>query len=160
DDGEGRAPRLWRVRAAETVLANGAIERGLPFANNDRPGVMSAMAGLHYLTRYGVAVGRRVGVATTPGVAYAAATAPGRAGVEVTVIDQRRDAPATDLPRIAGRIEAVLGRRGVEAVQLASGQRIEADALLVSGGHTPTVHLYCQAQGKLRWEEDIQGFVP
>ena len=160
DLGEGHAPRLWRVRAAETVLATGAIERGLPFANNDRPGVMSAMAGLHYLTRYGVAVGRRVVVATNNGLAYEAAAALAQAGAEVTVIDQRADAPATDLPRIAGRIGAVLGRRSVEAVQLASGQRIEADAVLVSGGHTPTVHLYCQAQGRLRWDEGIQGFVP
>ena len=158
--GDGHAPRLWRVRAAETVLATGAIERGLPFANNDRPGIMSAMAGLHYLTRYGVAVGRRIVVATNNGLAYEAAAALSRAGTEVTVIDQRADAPATDLPRITGRIEAVLGRRSVEAVQLASGQRIEADAVLVSGGHTPTVHLYCQAQGKLRWDDGIQGFVP
>ncbi|WP_245424193.1 FAD-dependent oxidoreductase [Methylovirgula sp. 4M-Z18] len=37
DRGEGKAPRLWRVRAAVTILASGAIERGLPFANNDRP---------------------------------------------------------------------------------------------------------------------------
>src|SRR5690606_2931507 len=48
----GRAHQLWRVRAAQTVLATGAIERGLPFADNDRPGVMSAEAGLHYLNRF------------------------------------------------------------------------------------------------------------
>ncbi|WP_205911903.1 hypothetical protein [Rhodobacter sp. SGA-6-6] len=40
------------------------------------------MAGLHYLTRYGVAVGRRVVVATNNGLAYEAATALSRAGVE------------------------------------------------------------------------------
>lgn len=160
DRGEGRAPRLWRVRAAETVLAPGAIERGLPFADNDRPGVMSAAAGLHYLNRYGVAVGRRVVVATNNGLAYETAAALAQAGAEVTVIDARGDAPATGLRRLSDRIKAVLGRKGVEAVQLASGQRIEADAVLVSGGYTPTVHLYCQAQGKLRWDDGIQGFVP
>lgn len=160
DRGDGVAPRLWRVRAQQTVLAVGAIERGLPFANNDRPGVMSAAAGLHYLSRYGVVVGRRVVVATNNGLAYETAEALAGAGAEVTVIDQRADAPATGLRRLTGRVEAVLGRRGVEAVQLASGQRIEADALLVSGGYTPTVHLYCQAQGRLRWDDAIQGFVP
>src|SRR5690606_7344497 len=43
---------------------------------------------------------------------------------------------------------------------LVSGETIEADAVLVSGGYTPTIHLYGQAQGKLRWRDDIQAFVP
>ncbi|MDQ2067910.1 2Fe-2S iron-sulfur cluster-binding protein [Xinfangfangia sp. CPCC 101601] len=158
--GQGDAPRLWRVRAAETLLASGAIERGLPFANNDRPGVMSAMAALQYLRRYGVAVGRRIIVATNNGIAYEAAQALALAGAHVTVIDPRADAPACDLPRRRDRIEAVIGRNGVEAVLLASGEKIAADAVIASGGFTPTVHLYSQAQGKLRFDEAIQGFVP
>ncbi|WP_245424192.1 glycine cleavage T C-terminal barrel domain-containing protein [Methylovirgula sp. 4M-Z18] len=123
---------------------------------------MSAVAGLHYLNRYGVAVGRRVVVATNNGLAYETARALSHAGIEVSVVDLRSDRPAgaEGLRVVAGRIESVLGRRSVEAVQLASGERIEADAVLVSGGHTPTVHLYCQAQGKLRWNDEIQGFVP
>ena len=36
--------RLWRVRAKQVVLATGAIERPLVFADNDRPGVMLASA--------------------------------------------------------------------------------------------------------------------
>ncbi|RWC49824.1 MAG: FAD-binding protein [Mesorhizobium sp.] len=160
--GDGNAPQLWRVRADETVLATGAIERGLPFADNDRPGVMSAEAGLHYLRRYGVVVGRRIVLATNNGLAYETAVALSHAGAEVTVVDMRpdRSTPKRDVPTISSRIEAVLGRGRVEAVKLASGQRIDADAVLVSGGYTPTVHLYGQAQGKLRWRDDIQGFVP
>ncbi|ENN83876.1 sarcosine oxidase alpha subunit (plasmid) [Rhizobium freirei PRF 81] len=160
--GNGRAPRLWRVRATETILATGAIERGLPFANNDRPGVMSAEAGLHYLIRYGVAAGRKVVVATNNGLAYETAAALSQAGIEVTVVDLRSESSPgrQDFRVIQGQIDAVLGRRSVEAVQLASGERLAADVVLVSGGYTPTVHLYCQAQGKLRWENEIQGFVP
>ena len=56
--------RLWRVRAREVVLAQGAVERPLVFDGNDRPGVMLASAGRAYLNRYGAAVGRRVVVAT------------------------------------------------------------------------------------------------
>ena len=37
-----RAPRhrLWKVRAHQVILATGAIERPIAFANNDRPGIM------------------------------------------------------------------------------------------------------------------------
>ena len=35
---------LWRITAKRTVLAAGATERHIPFANNDRPGVMLAGA--------------------------------------------------------------------------------------------------------------------
>ncbi|OYX41035.1 MAG: sarcosine oxidase subunit alpha family protein [Rhodobacterales bacterium 32-67-9] len=159
----GAAPRIWHVRAAETILAAGAIERHLPFANNDLPGVMSAEAGLHYLARFGVAVGRRVVVATTNGTAYDTARALHEAGAEVTLLDLRGRAAAGQHPFriIAGQtIETALGRRQVEAVRLASGERIEADTVLVSGGHTPTVHLYSQAQGKLRWDEGLRAFLP
>ena len=45
----GHAPRerLWKVRAKRVVLAQGAIEKPLVFAGNDRPGVMLAGAGAH-----------------------------------------------------------------------------------------------------------------
>ena len=46
-DGNGAPPprqRLWKVRAAQVILATGAIERPLAFADNDRPGVMLASA--------------------------------------------------------------------------------------------------------------------
>ena len=58
----GHAPReqLWRIRAGEVVLAQGAIERPLVFEGNDVPGVMLASAARTYLFRFGVAVGRSV----------------------------------------------------------------------------------------------------
>ena len=37
--------RMWRVRARQVVLAQGAFERPLVFCNNDRPGVMLASFG-------------------------------------------------------------------------------------------------------------------
>jgi sarcosine oxidase subunit alpha len=44
--GAPKPDRLWRVRPARLLLATGAIERPLPFANNDLPGILSAEAGL------------------------------------------------------------------------------------------------------------------
>ena len=55
--GEGPRQRLWKVRAKEVILATGAIERPIAFANNDRPGVMLAEAVRGYLRRYAVAPG-------------------------------------------------------------------------------------------------------
>ena len=55
--------RLWKVRAHQVILATGAIERPIAFANNDRPGVMLASAARAMVERYGVApgsIGRRL----------------------------------------------------------------------------------------------------
>ena len=91
----GKPDRLWRMRAAKLVLATGAIERPLPFVNNDLPGVMSAEAALVYLRRYGVAVGRKVVVAANNGLARETALALAAAGVETTLVDSRRAASET-----------------------------------------------------------------
>ena len=50
--------RLWKLRARQVVLATGALERPLVFADNDRPGVMLASAARIYVNRFGVAPGR------------------------------------------------------------------------------------------------------
>ena len=49
--------RMWRVRAKQVVLATGAIERPLVFADNDRPGVMLASAVSVYMKRYAAVPG-------------------------------------------------------------------------------------------------------
>src|SRR5207237_4290782 len=56
--------RLWQSRARQVVLATGAHERPLVFANNDRPGILLAGAVRTYLNRYAVAPGRRAVVFT------------------------------------------------------------------------------------------------
>ena len=62
--------RMWQVRAKRVVLATGAIERHMVFANNDRPGIMLASAARTYLNHFGVAVGKKVGVYTANDSAY------------------------------------------------------------------------------------------
>ena len=148
-NGSGGHDRLWRVRPGHTLLATGAIERPLPFANNDLPGILSAEAGLAYLRRFGVVVGRNVVVATNNGLADEVVAALSAEGVEVTTVDYRK----------GEQIVAARGRTRVEAVELGDGRTLNADAVLVSGGFTPTLHLYCQAKGKLRWDEGLQTFL-
>ncbi len=73
--------RLWKVRAKKIIVASGALERPIPFANNDRPGVMLSTSVRGHLTRYGVSPGYRGTVFTNNDDAYRTAIALVRAGV-------------------------------------------------------------------------------
>jgi len=159
---DGTPDTLWRVRPKRIVLATGAIERPLPFANNDLPGVMSADAALAYARRHAVVVGREIVVATNNSSTLEVAAALAAAGAKVTLVDQRPDAASVPgITLLSGRrvVEAT-GSRQVTGVVLDDGTRLSADAVLVSGGWTPTVHLYSQARGKLRWDDAAQTFLP
>ncbi len=160
---ERRAPSpdaLWRIRPKRIVLAAGAIERPLIVPDNDRPGVMSADAALVYLRRTAVLVGKRLVVATNNDSVYMAAEALAEAGAEVEILDARATGSSSKLRVTHGAaIEGVIGARGVEAVRAGGGTH-ECDALLLSGGWTPTVHLYAQARGRLRYDPALAALVP
>ena len=157
----GTPDALWRVRAGEIIVAAGAIERPLVFADNDRPGVMSAEAALVYLKRYGVLVGARIILATNNDAAYRVATTLAAAGAAVTIADTRAKGPVADGIRVirSASISAVHGVKAVEGVMIGA-ERMIADCLLVSGGFSPTVHLYAQNQGKLRFDEETVALRP
>jgi sarcosine oxidase, subunit alpha len=154
---------VWRIRPGRIVLATGAIERPMVFPDNDRPGVMSAEAALAYLRRHHVLVGKRIVVATNNDSAYETARALAAAGAEVTIGDTRQHNSAMDslaMEVLVGvRVDGVDGSEGVRAVKIA-GRRVEADCLVVSGGMTPSVHLFCQARGRLDYDQTIAAFVP
>jgi len=167
--------RLWQVRARRVVLAQGAIERILVFDGNDRPGVMLAGAGRHYLNRHGVAVGRNVGVYTACDSAWHAAFDLRQAGSAVAAIVDLRDAPPKDLvaraaelgiPVLSGHaVVATGGRLRVSSMTVApvsggGSRRIAIDALLMSAGWTPSVHLYSQSRGKVRFDAATGHFLP
>lgn len=146
---DGGADRLWRIRPKTILLATGAIERPLPFANNDLPGILSAEAGLFYLRRHGVAVGRHVVIAGNNGHTQEVASALAAAGSKITIVDYRK----------GQRLASAQGKGRVKAVTLEDGTTVAADAVLTSGGFTPTLHLYCQARGKLRFDDELLTFV-
>jgi sarcosine oxidase, subunit alpha len=151
---------LWRIRPKRIVIAAGAIERPLIVSDNDRPGVMSADAALAYLKLYAVLVGKRIVVATNNDSAYPVAEALADAGATVEIVDARANGPTSQLPVTHGaHVEGVVGARGVEAVRI-GGQMRDCEALLLSGGWSPTVHLYAQARGKLRYDEALAALVP
>ncbi|MEP3047414.1 MAG: sarcosine oxidase subunit alpha family protein [Roseibium sp.] len=171
--------RLWQVRAKEVVIAAGAIERPLVFPENDRPGILLADAGRTYLNRYGVKIGHQIVVATACDTAWQAAFDLVDHGVEVTTIADMREAPPENLIAIAEargiRVEAgcvvtgTMGRKRIKTAllgrlmpsgQVASAGQVECDALLMSGGWTPTVSLYSQSRGKVIWDGDNGAYVP
>ena len=83
--------RLWKVRARSIVLASGAHERPVAYANNDLPGTMLAGAALTYVRRYAVRPGTRAVIFTTNDSAYRTALALRDADVAI-VADRRRPA--------------------------------------------------------------------
>lgn len=159
--------RLWEVQTVEIVLATGALERPVLFEANDLPGVMLADATLNYLRQHRVLCGARPVVVTNNDSAYPVALALAEAGAKVTLVDSRENpvwgakAKAAGIRVIAAmRVARALGRGRVQGVELDDGQRLETDLIAVSGGWTPTVHLYCQAGGKAVWDEARSVLVP
>lgn len=178
-DVDGPRERLWQVRAKHVIIAAGAIERPLVFSNNDRPGIMLAGAARTYLNRYGVTPGQRAVIAGSHDSIYEAARDLADAGVEVAaVLDTRTDpqsaarANARDagLPVRTGTcIVGTRGRLRVSEVMLGAPMpdgsirdagRIPCDCVLMSGGWTPSVHLFSQSRGKLRFDAAAGVFLP
>ena len=172
--------RLWKVRASQVVLATGALERPLVFADNDRPGIMLASAVRTYVNRYGVRPGRRAVVFTNNDSAYRTALDLVRAGIGVSVIDLRAK-PAGSLPaeaRAAGisvlaghAITGTKGRHRIVSAQVrrlnASGDQVEGpvdtipcDLVCVAGGWNPTIHLQSQSRAMPRYDDARALFLP
>ena len=171
--------RLWQVRAKEVVLATGALERPLVFPDNDRPGIMMAEAARIYANRFGVKPGDTAVVFTACDSAYRAALDLKAAGVAIAAVADLRAAPSglwIDRVRKAGidvRTATVVtgtsGRLRIDSVSLAklgadgqpgASEAIACDLLLMSGGFTPSVHLFSQSRGKLVYDEALQAYLP
>ncbi|WP_172328465.1 sarcosine oxidase subunit alpha [Mangrovicoccus sp. HB161399] len=170
--------RLWRMRAKQVVLAQGALEKPLVFHGNDRPGVMLAGSAQTYLNRYGVLVGRRPAIVTSHDSAWYSAFDLADSGAKVqAIIDTRSDVREDLLEGAKSRGIRVLkgytatgtkGRLRVKSVrvnpmqsgQVGAAEEIACDALLMSGGWTPSLHLFSHTQGKLAWDDDRTTFLP
>ncbi|KUF09026.1 sarcosine oxidase subunit alpha family protein [Pseudoponticoccus marisrubri] len=173
----GPRHRLWRIRAGQVVTATGAIERPLSFAGNDVPGVMLASAMRDYLVNYGVAAGDRTVVVTNNDDAYRTAIILKQAGLDVPAILDAREygggALAAEARALGIRVEQgraiakVQGGKRVTGVAIcaqagAGGllEEIPCDAVAMSGGWSPVVHLWSHCGGKLLWDDAQAMFRP
>ena len=178
DDTDKQARQtLWKIRAQQVIVAAGAIERPLVFAGNDAPGVMLASAVNTYLHRYAILAGKNILFFTNNDSAYSAALAAAKFGARVEIADLREDENGYWQQQAARNKITVHFNSGVIGCQKTSGflsvniGRIKNnnvtptiahayDVLAVSGGWTPTVHLFSQARGTLAWSERLGAFVP
>ena len=177
----GPRQRLWKIRANQVVLATGALERPLVFADNDRPGIMLADAARTYVNRFGVRPGNRAVVVTNNDSAYRAAIDAVDGGISVVaIVDLRAKAEgpmallarergieileghgpvATSGDKQVSRIE-VMGLSEDGSAVAGSRRSFDCNLVMMSGGWNPTVHLYSQSGGKLRWDEALATFRP
>ncbi len=170
---------LFRVRAGKVILAQGAIERPLVFNGNDRPGVMLASAAQTYLNRYGVAIGKSVAVFTSHDSAYDVAFDLHDAEVKIVAIVDLRPSVPVELITEAGKRgikiclgAAVTGTQGklkIKAIEICNSypeisqktrKVINCDALIMSGGWTPSLHLFSHSKGSIKWDDSLGAYVP
>ena len=166
---------LWTVRPRHILLASGAIEQGLIFPGNDRPGIMLASAARQYLNRYAVKPGHKVIIATNNDTAYQTVFDLAREQISVSaVVDIRSKVSEALRQRLAdlgaylltgARISNTSGSKGINSVKIEDlegnelGNR-DCDLLAVSGGWAPRVHLLAHARGTLRFDAVSQSFLP
>lgn len=173
--GDGWRECFWTVRPRHVLLATGAIEQGLIFPHNDRPGIMLASAVRRYLNQYAVTPGRQAVVYTNNDSAYQTVFDLARCQIAVSALVDSRESVSDEL---RGRLSDlgtrlfcsahVAGTRGsgaLRGVTVESRQgdrlaRLPCDLLAVSGGWSPRVHLLAHARGSLRFDAGRQCFVP
>ncbi len=167
--------RTWHIRADHTVLATGAFQRHLVFANNDRPGIMLSHAAATYVSQ-GANPFKTAVVVTVDNQGYRDALRLHTAGVAVSaVVDIRETAGGASVEAVkdAG-IRIVSGKTAldtagtptglVSAVTIAKAdgsepESIDADLIAMSGGWTPIVHLATFLGIKPTWVPALAAFV-
>lgn len=163
--GKGVRQTLWRITARRAVLAAGAIERHIPFQNNDRPGIMLAGAMRAYANRWAVSPAQRVAIFTNNDDGHRTALDLAAKGVHIAaVIDPREGVQAQgDYSLITGVVGNAKGRLGLSRIEVATlngSQWIDCGALGVSGGWNPNVHLASHHRGRPIWDAGLQAFLP
>ncbi len=172
----GRAREtLLSVRAKKIIIAAGAIEQPLVFEHNDRPGIMLLSAMQSYLHRFGIVAGKKIVLAGNNDLLYKAASDFAHSGVSIEAIVDSRCEPSAPYKHLGLTVhhgcQVVASKggkslQGVTVTHLNGGDLatksfdIACDALGVSGGMAPTVHLACHAKTPLAYDQSIAAFVP
>ena len=171
--------RLWYIRAKETILSTGSIERPIVFGNNDTPGIFLSAAAKEYMKVYGVLVGKKPLIFTNNDSAYETALEFKKNNVEPIILDTREEhsselideakSKGIDIRFSHGVIvangykkvkSAKIGKLNKEKNSFEKIETIDCDCICVSGFWTPSVHLASQSGNKLKYEEKIDAFIP
>jgi len=173
--------RLWKVRAKKVILATGSIERPLIFDGNDRPGIMLSSAIKKYVNFYSVKCGNKIVIFTNNDSGYETAIDLHNKGTKIEAIVDIRENSLGDLPKKCSAIGIKIywkhsivstnGHKKVKNIFIMKlskdnseviGQKIklDCDAVGMSGGWTPVVHLFTQSGGKLDFNNKNFCFYP
>tara|TARA_B100001029_G_scaffold171440_1_gene168268 strand:- start:268 stop:2874 length:2607 start_codon:yes stop_codon:yes gene_type:complete len=171
--------RLWYIRCKEVILSTGSIERPIVFGNNDTPGVMLASGAKEYMKVYGVLVGKKPIIFTNNDSAYETAIEFKNNGADPLILDTRKEHMSELVNEAKNKgIEikfnhAVIRANGYKKVKSAdigelsedkteykNIKKVECDCICVSGFWTPSVHLASQSGNKLKFDNQIDAFVP
>lgn len=163
----GGRPRqtLWRITAKRAILAAGGTERHIPFADNDRPGIMLSGAMRAFVNRYAVSPAGRVAIFTNNDDGHRTARDLAVKGIDIAaVIDSRADAPKGEFRVIAGaRVTGSRGRLALRRIEVrtdTSREWIDCGALGVAGGWNPNIQIASHHRGRPVWNAEAQAFLP
>ncbi len=176
---------MIRMRAKAVIVATGAFEQPPVFRNNDLPGVMLSTAAQRLMHRYAVMPFENGLVFTANAQGYRAALDMLKAGVKIDVLVDLRSKP--DEP-LADKVQALgviiyTGYCVYEALPSADGfgvsgaiicpydeenaapnttnsLEIACDGIAMSAGWSPAAALLYQAGTKMRFDDELQQFIP
>ena len=171
--------RLHYIRAGEVIVSTGSIERPISFGNNDRPGIFLASAAREYMKVYETLVGKKPIIFTNNDSAYATALEFIKNDIKPIIVDTRDNSDGqlvkevqeqginirfnSGIANTKGHLKiksATIGTLDNQKENFISLEEVDCDCICMSGGWTPTVHLSSQAGNKLKFNEDIDAFVP
>ena len=171
--------KLWYIRSKEVIISTGSIERPLVFGNNDRPGIMLASAAREYIKVYGVLVGKKPIIFTNNDSGYETAIDFKKNGINALVLDVRTN-PESPVVQEAKNLNidikfsygvvnaqgykkvnsALIGKLNEKKTGYENLENVNCDCICVSGNWTPTVHLSSQSGNKLKFDEEVNAFIP
>ncbi|WP_438970678.1 FAD-dependent oxidoreductase [Methylophaga sp.] len=177
---------ITKVRAKTVIVASGAFEQPPVFRYNDLPGVMLGSAAQRLVNRYAVKPFQKGVVVTANDHGYRTALDLIAVGVDVVaVIDMRREGATQELTqKVKDKgvsvhkgsciYEAVpaRGKMAVKAVVVcpyneetaeadtSQSVTLNCDGVAMSAGWAPAAALLYQAGTKMRFDYDVQQFVP
>ena len=173
--------RLWMVRSKKVILAQGLIERSISIPGNDLPGVMLSASVRGYVNKFGVLPGHNVVIFTNNDDAYKTAITLFEVGVNIKFIVDLRKEIFGELQKKVKKlglkvlfnhvITSISGNKEVQYVnisKLSSDRKslveknitVNVDLVCLSGGWNPTVNLFSQSGGKLKWDNTLGSFKP
>ncbi len=181
-----RADGITRVRAKSVIVASGVFEQPPVFHFNDLPGVMLGTAAQRLVHRYAVKPFNKGVVVTANSHGYRVALDLLQAGIKVAaLVDMRALGEAGPLASEAARKGIVIhkgccvyealpakGLMGVEGAVVCpydettsqakpeSAFTIECDGIAMSAGWAPAAALLYQAGAAMKYEDEIQQFIP